>query len=504
MHITSPSEFRRSVLTSRMNRNKSQFDPEADLGLDDHKLHPKASSSSSVALSSSSTANLFLQQIAHPRRNFWFLLSTLPVFLVLFVLPIQQEMEEFHKGRTSFQDRVAVLSSHPIDFVVKNGHQRWSIPIKYSHYRVNVPYSAKPSTNSQSSLSSVSTNEVNSASGNHHHCIRLFGANETMNADPNSRKNLPKIRHIRIIGERNSGTTLLRRDLQKMLRNTSVESGVTRQGYWFQDSGFDVPNRDEILVIHVVLEPYEWFARMQANPIHAPFHRKNPPAEFVSEPATNWSSTSFFKLPWTFPRPGWDNAAPENGHCQHKYPLASVIPCSSPKAAKANKMYPVYEMHPNRHIPFPTIVHLRTAKTFNFLNVSSWMPHVVHVRSRDISSMEGVNAFVTALLDRYRLSSMACEIHKRDLLKPHELGAYSASSLSNQEVSWEQNPPEPLTRWQIKFITCNLDWFMELELGFKPLEDPEEVCLNGYIHHPGKEKKGLLFRFMDGISKFGR
>jgi hypothetical protein len=49
-------------------------------------------------------------------------------------------------------------------------------------------------------------------------------------------------------------------------------------------------------------------------------------------------------------------------------------------------------------VVFPTIVHLRTAKTFNFLNVSSWMPNVVHVRSRDISSIEGVNAFVTALL----------------------------------------------------------------------------------------------------------
>ena len=167
-------------------------------------------------------------------------------------------------------------------------------------------------------------------------------------------------------------------------------------------------------------------------------------------------------------------------------------------------------MHPIKLLPFPTIVHLRSAKIQNFLNVSTWMPHVVHVRAKDVSSLPGVNAFVSALLDRYRLS-VACEVHKRDaILKSVTLPSVT---LTNHPLSWEENPPEPLTSWQIRFITCNLDWEVESELGFSPKEDPDHVCPHGSVRHHHKTKpsikkddlegKGMLFRFMDGLSNFG-
>ena len=329
----------------------------------------------------------------------WFLIWTIPVLVVLFVLPVQQEIEDRksmnsgHK-RVSLEDRVAVLARSPIGFVVPAAsHQRW---MRF--------HTASQTASSTSGLaSSMLAN-----------CVRAFGTNQTLVANPNLRKSLPRIKHIRILGERNTGTRRLRADLMKAFRNITVESGVTRWGYWFQDEELLNPqeiNPSETLVIHVVLEPYEWFARMQTNPIHAPYHRK-PLHE------ANWTSMSFFKRPWICQRPDWDELRPAQGHCQYKFPFDAVVPCVGGKntGARANKLFPVYEMHPVKHVPFPTIVHLRTAKILNFVNVSTWMPHVVHVRSKDVATLDGVNAVVSALIDRFRLS-VACQVHKRDAVK---------------------------------------------------------------------------------------
>jgi hypothetical protein len=424
------------------------------------------------------------------RRNPWFFVWTIPIFIVLFWLPVQEEVEDSKKGggRAPLEDRVSVLAKHPIDFVVHaTSHQRWTLPYKTKAFKP--PAIDGPATP----------------------CIRLFGLNETLNKDQNLRKQLPRIKYIRIVGERNSGTRMLKNDLQRALRNVSIESGVTRWGYWFQDSSLfnlqEHPKPEETLVVHVVLEPYEWFARMQTNPIHAPYHRK----PLVD--SSNWTSTTFLKRPWTCARPDWDDPRPSLGHCQYRFAFDAVIPCLPGKntGAKANKNYPVYEMHPTKHKPFSTIAHLRTAKIINFLNITTWMPHVVHVRTSDIAGLNGLNAFVSALLDRYRLS-IACQVHKRDQI-PKSL---STSSTSSEELSWSENPPEPLTSWQIKFITCNLDWELERMLGFNPREDVEKVCPHGYVGHhkhnddempaPQKppEEKGWLFRLAEGVSTFGR
>lgn len=393
-------------------------------------------------------------------------------------------MEEFEiqRGfnRAKLEERVSVLAQYPVDFVVHATAPRWYKPKTYK---------TPASTGSSTSVLP---------------CTRLYGLNETMRKHPALRKSFPRIKHVRVIGERNTGTRTLIQDLAKSLRNTTVDSGITRWGYWFQDPALLSPVEhfpNETLVIHVVLDPVEWFARMQANPIHAPYHRK-------TSDVSSWNSSTFFKRPWTLPRPEWDDPRPAQGHCQYRFPLDAVVPCAPghKSGAKANKFYPVYEMNPEKNAPFPTIVHLRSAKLLNHLNVSTWMPHVVHVRSPDIAGINGVNAFISALLDRFRFST-ACEIHKREPVKS------STPASSTADPTWSEHPPEPLTNWQTKFVLCNLNWDVEKLFGFAPKEDLKTACPHGYVGHQREQlgslknatsEKGILFRFMDGISNFGR
>jgi len=207
---------------------------------------------------------------------------------------------------------------------------------------------------------------------------------------------------------------LLRSDLQKAFRtNVTVENGVTRWVYWFQDPNVahfvENHNPERSVVIHIVVEPvrpcfcflfgvgrqrhneintrvppqYEWMSRMQENPIHAPYHRR--PAHGGPGLVGN---ESIFTKPWTMPKPDWDTG-PHLGHCQYRYPLGAVVPCSPGKLTgpKANRLYPVYEMNPQTLKPFASIAQLRNAKIANFLNLSSWMPHTIHVRSSDVQSV---------------------------------------------------------------------------------------------------------------------
>lgn len=421
----------------------------------------------------------------HPKRpslarNYWLVAWTLPVVFVLFYLPLLQEWEDRLKGqgRAPLQERVAILQQHPIDFAVRGSkHQRWYFPAAKAYATWH-----PGSTDGGSGLPLYPSQ-----------CVRIFGFNESLAKNPALRKALPKIKIIRVIGERNSGTRVLRADLAKALRNMTIENGLSRWGYWFQDPNVVSTNPatdflpHETLVIHVVCEPYEWFARMQANPIHAPFHRR-------PHDVSNWTALSFFRLPWTLPRPEWDDESPASGHCQYRFPFGGVVPCLPGKYTgnKASTLYPVYEMNPSKAKPFSSIVHLRTAKVLNFLNVSEWMPHIVHVRSHDVASLDGFNSFVSALLDRYRLP-LACKLFKRAPLQAQGNPISSSSTAAGTSgmasaisyQSWADAVAPPLSKAQERFVTCNLDWYLERDLGFFANEDPEVVCPNGPIGRSG-------------------
>jgi hypothetical protein len=138
-----------------------------------------------------------------PRPNLWLLTWTLPVFLVLLWLPVEQELEDarLHFGeRASLEARLKVLSKHP-DFVV--------------HAASSIRLMGHPSRHPEYSPSVA-------------HCVRIT-------ASPGAKPlNRQRIKNIRIVGERNSGVQLLRSDLARAFKNVTVEAGVTRWVYWFQ------------------------------------------------------------------------------------------------------------------------------------------------------------------------------------------------------------------------------------------------------------------------------
>jgi len=197
--------------------------------------------------------------------NFWLLTWTVPVFVVLLWLPVEQELEDarLHFGeRASLEARLTVLSKHP-DFVV--------------HAATNIRLMG--GGNSGAASGAGNSGGGGGGAGQHHaggdsssHCLRIHPTPGTR------RLNKARIRNVRIVGERNSGVQLLRSDLAKAFKNVTVENGVTRWVYWFQDPNLahyvDGHNPERSVVIHVATDPYEWMSRMQENPIHAPYHRR--------------------------------------------------------------------------------------------------------------------------------------------------------------------------------------------------------------------------------------
>ena len=407
------------------------------------------------------------------RPNFLLLASTFPVFFVLLLLPIQQEVEDSLLGkRASFEDRVSVIAEHP-DFVIhatsKGGAYRSALIL----HKMNTEEQEY-----QSGLN-MNLNHLEHIVASNKDCSRIL---------PNSRNRterhkLPFIKDIRIVGERNSGAQTLREHLAKaiLLKNITIESGITRFGYWFQDfSALNLKNfkhgLKNTLVIHIAGEPYEWFKRMKANPIHAPYHTK-----FIGSSSSspklraNWTSDSFFTRPWTCPRPKWDDEKPAIGHCQFRFPYGHVIPCLPGKfsGTKSNKLYPVYEMNPKNLHPFANVMQLRSAKITNFLNISNWMPNVLHVRGPDVMNLKGMNLLLMDIVERYRIT--ACEL--KSFVRP---------------PSWSDNPP--LSHDNENLITCGLDWYVEKELGFAPQSNPKKLC-------GGKKLvgEGGLFDYGEGI-----
>lgn len=375
------------------------------------------------------------------------LLSVIPVLIVLLGLPIMEEMEIARNaavgGRGTVRDRLALLESHP-DWI-----------IRASSHNVHLP---------GSSLKTTYSYNFNSKSNPVRTC-KVFKPTRAQSLDSDEhttsgRRARPRITHVRIVGERHCGTQYLKSELTKNVRNATVSSGFTRWKYWFQEerllSAKARKRLPSTLVVHVSCDPYQWIARMQANPIFAPYHRQL---------QTEFKFGTFLRRKWTLPKPAWEDASLRE--CQYDFAPGRVFPCVPGKYTKddASKMYPVYELEPEPAKPgivFENIVSFRGAKMANFLNMSSWAPHVIHVKQEDVMTLSGTNALLAELAERYSL-----EICESNRAKAPQLHVHATP------------PQEDLT-----FMTCALDWKVEKMLGYTRLKSfqdgsPVECPENG-------------------------
>ncbi|CAN0088698.1 unnamed protein product, partial [Phaeothamnion confervicola] len=81
------------------------------------------------------------------------------------------------------------------------------------------------------------------------------------------------IKHIRLIGERHSGSTFLYQYLQRHFSGSgiSVESRLCNFKHWFQDDIHDADAKDTMIVA-IFRNPYDWVASMFKTPHHSISH----------------------------------------------------------------------------------------------------------------------------------------------------------------------------------------------------------------------------------------
>jgi len=263
-------------------------------------------------------------------------------------------------------------------------------------------------------------------------------------------KALPqKLKHIRVIGERHSGVDGVTALLARSFPNVTVGSGFVRGKYWFQEErlldGIDLEN---VLVVVVLRNPYDWIALMQRSPINAPAHRlRHDWRKFVSKPWTIQTSITDNKLSQTV-----------GAKCQAKFLAGEVKPCRQRRTTlrsdwRTRSSEPLYEMHPVTHKPIANILELRKQKLINYAQLTQWVSHVSYLKSESLSTERGTERVITLLAKAYNL----------DTCRQIDGSVFPF-------VDLDQRPPLKSMSPQMKdYLTCNVFWSVEDDIfGYSP------------------------------------
>ncbi|KAI2512910.1 hypothetical protein MHU86_1456 [Fragilaria crotonensis] len=151
--------------------------------------------------------------------------------------------------------------------------------------------------------------------------------------------------------------------------SVAVSEKLTRFKHWFQ---YEDENRvgafEDLYVIALFRNPYDWIEMMRQVPYHSPRHKD-----------MEWND--FVTTSWTMPRFGRDlliddaNATEKKRNsdsrfCENNFYYNQVVPCV--EDSLVGDMHPLYEHDPITGIPYPSILHLRRDKIVNFLSVEHY------------------------------------------------------------------------------------------------------------------------------------
>mmetsp|Transcript_9640 Transcript_9640/g.12510 ORF Transcript_9640/g.12510 Transcript_9640/m.12510 type:complete len:411 (-) Transcript_9640:110-1342(-) len=269
------------------------------------------------------------------------------------------------------------------------------------------------------------------------------------------RRTSDKIISVRVIGERNSGTSFLIRALSKHLPNVTVGGGLSRGRHWFQSAEslkiFSNEDLKNILVIVLTRSPYEWILNMQENPRNAISHVGLPDwRHFVSKPWTTRNSIRDKHI-----------SSLKGAHCQEHFLSGEVIPCRRHDTVAVQLMktisdsglsvaYPVYEMHPKTHKAFRSIKDFRRAKMLNFYNMSKWVPNIRFIQAEMLTTNDGLLETMQMLQNDYSLG--ICEGGEMEKLSFKQ---YLADPRGEENKNF------------FKWYSCNGHWPIEEKFGYR-------------------------------------
>ena len=329
---------------------------------------------------------------------------------------------------------------------------------------------------------------------------------------------------IVLLGERHSGTTYTTRTLEKCFPDIEVSDFLVRFKHWFQptpeyvaettkqylkndmtdDEGedmFEIHNQwpniaalnnpktafKRTLLIVMFRNPYDWLEAMRVGPHHWNNHfslyrfPRAPVPETTGNPwyGSNFSTWSdFVHAEMTY---NVDDGSDGTDLCQNGFMKGQVTPCLKsksiyPKEVKKdypdnineapdqlpfNAHHPIYEMDPDGN-PYADPLAFRSAKIQNFLDI----PNHWDLGSFMVLQHEDVNEKGSAFL------------------------LEEVSKILGQEPICEADPPKHqpskiLNPDWAKYITKNLDWETESQVGYEPRVDKSKEA-DKAVASPGK------------------
>lgn len=271
------------------------------------------------------------------------------------------------------------------------------------------------------------------------------------------------INTIALVGERNSGTTWMLKELQRCYQNNfTVLNHLTRHKHAFQKDNVKLHNKNRTLVVAEFRNPYQYVLAMMDKPRKAIAHRQ----------MKDWYT--FVTTPWTTQRAASDEKyanRPDEPLCQQQYSYKEVVPCErnpAPNEYLTDKPLrrsiresrrhrkgmvqdvPIYELkRDGSGEPYASIVDLRADKIRN---------HVLEVR--DFAFVEDVVVVRYEDLLQQGTASLLQSITDITGTPPH-------CDATPPQPDRPQRPIDPEFK---KWMNEHVDWEAEAIVGYKKQE----------------------------------
>lgn len=172
---------------------------------------------------------------------------------------------------------------------------------------------------------------------------------------------------LHILGERHSGTRWIYHHLSECFNSSiTVTQKLTRWKHWFQYEE-DVDAFNDLYVVTMFRNPYDWVELMRRVPNHAPLHR-----------TMGWND--FVETPWTMPRSDRDlemvngedtrNRTAHHRVCDQAFYYNEVVPCVEEERSVGHAKYELRNDMSGE--AYESILQLRRDKILNFLSIEQY------------------------------------------------------------------------------------------------------------------------------------
>ena len=253
------------------------------------------------------------------------------------------------------------------------------------------------------------------------------------------------IKSIRLIGERNSGTSWTIDFLNECFNHTlPVGHSLTRYKHFFQ-TPYDPISKEpieDVLVVAMFRDPYRWVRGMMAKPHHAPLHLHLDWKEFVEKP-------------WTMQRHQRDlDLVDKMGtKCQYKYAYNEIVPCLEGTKEDYNitkprfsNQKPQYELKADGSGDFyESIIDLRRDKILNFV--------------RDVPDFPFVKEYI--------LVNYEDLVHRGNKFLIEKVEALTGTKASCHPTPSQERKKRTVEKEFVRWMNSHVDWDVERLVNYR-------------------------------------